>query len=71
MAKEKKSEALQRITSDYLDAIVELYRDSDAKLAKAVDEALDGIKQEKFFKSNISNHLDPVSIIAIASILGF
>lgn len=69
--KQDKTEQLMKLTSDYLDAVVALYKDDSGKLAQAADEAVKNVKQESIFKGNPSAYLDAVSVIAIASILGY
>lgn len=71
MAKKDKTEQLAQLTSDYMDAVVALYKDNEQKLAEAATEALSHVKQEQLFKGKIADRLDSVSIIAIASILGY
>lgn len=71
MAKPDKTEQLAQLTSDYLDAVVSLYKDNDQQLANAANEALANVKAEELFKGKVADRLDSVSIITIASILGY
>lgn len=71
MAKQSKSEQLAKLTSDYMDAVVALYKDDDKQLEKAATEALANIKQEQLFKGKVADCLDLVSQVVIASILGY
>lgn len=66
-----KSEKLMQLTSDYMDAIVALYKDDSGQLANAATESLAHVKAEQLFKGKLADRLNSVEIIAIASILGY
>lgn len=69
--KEDRAKQVFQLTADYLDAIVNVYKDDDKRLADAANDSLANIKQEAIFKGKATESLDSVSLIAIASILGY
>lgn len=71
MTKQEKRERVGMLTAKYMQDIVEVFKDKDDKLAEAANDALAEIKQEGLFKVDLQAHLDSLSIIAIASILGY